>query len=225
MAVTSHWSGTVTIRGITYTVGTSTFTCYASANGTSSSEGAPQNSITLTKGNTYRLRGWAEGNTVTHPYSIGTSAGGSNIGWFKEDIFPYKTYAITFNKNTTNTVSNMPSNGTKNHDVNYILPSNIPTRTGYTFKGWGSSSSSTSPINGPTSMNFSGYYSENAAYTYYAIWAANSYTVTFDARGGSVSTSSKTVTYNSTYGTLPTPTRTGYTFKGWYTASSGGTKR
>ena len=31
-------------------------------------------------------------------------------------------------------------------------------------------------------------------------------------------------TYNSTYGTLPTPTRTGYTFAGWYTAASGGTK-
>jgi uncharacterized repeat protein (TIGR02543 family) len=35
---------------------------------------------------------------------------------------------------------------------------------------------------------------------------------------------SKTVTYASTYGTLPTPTRSGYTFDGWYTAESGGTK-
>jgi uncharacterized repeat protein (TIGR02543 family) len=47
-------------------------------------------------------------------------------------------------------------------------------------------------------------------------------TVTFNANGGSVSTSSKTVTYGNTYGALPTPTRTGYNFKGWYTASSGG---
>ena len=37
-------------------------------------------------------------------------------------------------------------------------------------------------------------------------------------------TTSKTVTYDSTYGTLPTPLREGYTFAGWYTASSGGTK-
>jgi uncharacterized repeat protein (TIGR02543 family) len=51
----------------------------------------------------------------------------------------------------------------------------------------------------------------------------NTYTVTFNANGGSVSTASKTVTYASTYGTLPTPTRTGYTFAGWYTAASGGT--
>lgn len=43
-----------------------------------------------------------------------------------------------------------------------------------------------------------------------------SYTLTLDANGGSVSTTSKTVTYDSTYGNLPTPERTGYTFNGWY---------
>ena len=55
-------------------------------------------------------------------------------------------------------------------------------------------------------------------------YSTNTYTVTFNANEGSVSTASKSVTYGSTYGTLPTPTRTGYTFNGWYTASSGGTK-
>ena len=34
----------------------------------------------------------------------------------------------------------------------------------------------------------------------------------------------KTVTYDSTYETLPTLTRSGYTFDGWYTATTGGTK-
>ncbi|MDD6527412.1 MAG: InlB B-repeat-containing protein [Oscillospiraceae bacterium] len=51
-----------------------------------------------------------------------------------------------------------------------------------------------------------------------------SYTITFNANGGSCSTSNKTVKYGSTYGTLPTPTRAGYTFDGWYTAATGGTK-
>ena len=50
------------------------------------------------------------------------------------------------------------------------------------------------------------------------------YTVTFNANGGTTPTASKTVTYKSTYGALPTPTRTGYTFNGWYTAKSGGSK-
>lgn len=40
-------------------------------------------------------------------------------------------------------------------------------------------------------------------------------TVTFDPEGGSVGTTSKQVKLNSTYGELPTPTREGYTFKGW----------
>ena len=49
------------------------------------------------------------------------------------------------------------------------------------------------------------------------------FTVTFNANGGTVSTSTKEVQYGSTYGTLPIPEYTGYRFDGWYTASSGGT--
>lgn len=54
--------------------------------------------------------------------------------------------------------------------------------------------------------------------------AAPSYTVTFNPCGGSVSPTTKSVSAGGTYGTLPTPTRNGYTFDGWYTAASGGTK-
>lgn len=49
-------------------------------------------------------------------------------------------------------------------------------------------------------------------------------TVRFDANGGTVGTKSKNVTIGSTYGTLPTPNRTGYSFDGWYTKEIGGTK-
>ena len=45
-------------------------------------------------------------------------------------------------------------------------------------------------------------------------------TLTFDAQGGEVSPSTKTVTYGDAYGDLPTPTRSGYTFKGWYEDTS-----
>ncbi len=47
--------------------------------------------------------------------------------------------------------------------------------------------------------------------------------VTFNTNGGSVSTTSKTVTFGKTYGTLPTPTLKGHHFDGWYTAKTGGT--
>ena len=41
------------------------------------------------------------------------------------------------------------------------------------------------------------------------------YRIKFNANGGTVSTVDKYVSYNGTYGTLPTPSRSGYTFKGW----------
>ena len=51
-----------------------------------------------------------------------------------------------------------------------------------------------------------------------------SYLVTFDANGGKVSRESTAVTIGKPYGTLPTPSRTGYSFAGWYTEKTGGTK-
>ena len=45
------------------------------------------------------------------------------------------------------------------------------------------------------------------------------YTVTYDANGGSCATTSETASLV----TLPTPTKDGYTFMGWYTAATGGT--
>lgn len=51
-----------------------------------------------------------------------------------------------------------------------------------------------------------------------------SYLVTFDPNGGRVSPASTAVTIGKKYGPLPTPTRTGYSFDGWYTKEIGGTK-
>ncbi len=42
------------------------------------------------------------------------------------------------------------------------------------------------------------------------------YTVTFDPDGGTVNPTSKTVEIGAAYGALPTPTRAGYDFDGWY---------
>lgn len=50
----------------------------------------------------------------------------------------------------------------------------------------------------------------------------NELVVTFNPDGGSVNPTSKTVKTSKTYATLPTPTKTGYIFKGWYTAKNGG---
>ena len=48
--------------------------------------------------------------------------------------------------------------------------------------------------------------------------------MTLNANGGSVSTGSTSVTYGQTYGSLPSPSRTGHDFNGWYTSESGGSQ-
>lgn len=101
-----------------------------------------------------------------------------------------------------------------------------PTRTGYTFAGY-----YTSPNGGGTQ-----YYDENmvsVSYwnittnpsTLYANWTANTYTLNFDVQNGdALSPSTQSVTYDAAYGTLPTPTRYGFAFKGWYTTPNGGSE-
>lgn len=91
-----------------------------------------------------------------------------------------------------------------------------PTRQGYTFAGWTGTdlTGATMEVTIPTGST------ENRSYT--ANWTANSYTVTFDANGGSVAQATATVTYDAAYGTLPTPSREGHSFLGWFTAKEGG---
>ena len=50
------------------------------------------------------------------------------------------------------------------------------------------------------------------------------YSLTFDANGGTVNETEKTVYYGEAVGALPAPTRTGFAFDGWFTAQTGGTQ-
>ena len=91
------------------------------------------------------------------------------------------------------------------------------TRTGHTFQGWYTAKSGGTKVSPSTTMGA-------ANTTLYAHWSVNAYTLAFDGNGGKASESSRKVQYGNQYGTLPTATRTGYAFQGWYTARDGGTK-
>ena len=93
-----------------------------------------------------------------------------------------------------------------------------PTRSGYTFAGWFTASAGGTQVTAATTVSIA------YNHTLYAQWTGGNITVTFDANGGTVSPSSKTVQLGHNYGSLPVPTRTGYIFDGWYTAATGGTK-
>ncbi|MDR1800744.1 MAG: InlB B-repeat-containing protein [Lachnospiraceae bacterium] len=100
----------------------------------------------------------------------------------------------------------------------YVFPPN-PTRSGYYFGGW----YTTSAASGGTHISASSTVNLTANQTLYARWSTSPFTVTFNSMGGST-VAAKKLTYGSKLGTLTTPTRTGYKFKGWYTSSSGGTQ-
>lgn len=116
------------------------------------------------------------------------------------------TYTVTFNANGGSAVESRKVNA---GDALGALPTS--TKAGYTLTGWFSGDTQITKDTVPT-----------GDVTYTAKWTANQYKVTFDPNGGKVSQTSITVTSGLTYGTLPTPTRTGYTFNGWFTAATGG---
>lgn len=231
---------------------------------------------------------------------------GVYTGWSTADSYAKTTvtvpakpsYAVSFNANGG---SGAPSGQTKWYGEALTLSSTKPTRTGYTFKNWNTKSDGSG-----TSYAAGASYTANAALALYAQWAINTWTVSYNANGGSSTPASQTKTYNValtlrgaisrsnasatgykvTYDanggscsttsataarttkytfskwntkadgsgtayaagasytgnaalalyatwtsstttsavTLPTPSRTGYAFDGWYTAASGGTR-
>ena len=116
---------------------------------------------------------------------------------------------------------------------NYIKGStasiNATLTTGYKWSKWTQTSGGAQVT---TTQAYSA--AVNADWNYTAVAIQNTFTVTASATGGSIpsttgwtgtgASAQKSVVVNSTYGTLPTPTKTGYTFDGWYTAESGGSK-
>lgn len=107
-----------------------------------------------------------------------------------------------------------PSSQTKNYGSDLKLSTMKPTRTGYIFKGWATSST------GSVAYQPGGTYKSNASVTLYAIWEIITYQVSYDANGGAGAPSAQTkkhgtaLTLSST-----TPTKTNYNFNGWGTSA------
>lgn len=152
-------------------------------------------------GHTYTFTGWSpEPSEVT-----------GNVTYTAQFSDSLNTYGITYNLNNGTNASGNPSHYTYGTAVTL----QEPTRTGYTFDGWFTNSG----FSGDAVTEISA--GETGDKTFYAKWTANEYTVTFDANEGTVTPESKTVTYDGTYGELPTPKRSGYKFLGWFTDLTG----
>mgnify|MGYP000250105200 CR=1 FL=1 len=152
-------------------------------------------------GHTYTFTGWSpEPSEVT-----------GNVTYTAQFSDSLNTYNITYNLNNGTNASGNPSSYTYGTAVTLA----DPTRTGYTFGGWFENADFTGKAVTEIPADATG------NKTFYAKWTANEYTVTFDANEGTVTPESKTVTYDGTYGELPTPKRSGYKFLGWFTDLTG----
>lgn len=179
-------------------------------------------SVTATAKTGYTFEGWYNGNT-----KVGSNKTYSFImpanAYALTAKFTGNQYTLTVNANSgtleSSTTTYPLTFGTGNYsDISWLKPA----KTGYTFKGWYTAASGgTQVYNASGTVVNDGTYWSGTLYAYagnltlYAQWSANTYTVAFNANGGTVTPTSKTVTYDSTYGTLPTPTRIGYTFTNW----------
>lgn len=126
------------------------------------------------------------------------------------------SYTVSYNANGG---SGQPSSQPKWHGETLTLSSTKPTRSGYTFVGWGVSTTDTGKNYDP-----GGNFTANENFTLYAVWS-KTITLSYNANGGSGQPSSSSVTvYNATTSNTFTissikPTRTGYAFLGWSTSS------
>jgi len=123
-----------------------------------------------------------------------------------------KTFTVTFDGNGA--TSGIPAAKEANSGDNITLPS--MTRTGYTFGGWYENSVGTG-----TGYPSGSSYPVTKAITLYAKWTPITYTVTFDGNGATVGIPAAKEANSGDNITLPSMTRTGYTFGGWYLNSTG----
>lgn len=125
-------------------------------------------------------------------------------------------YTISYNANG-NGATGVPSSQTKIEGKSLTLTTTKPTRTGYNFVKWNTNSngSGTNYASGST-------YTANAGATLYAQWSPITYTVSYNANGGTGAPANQTKTYNVTLKLSSIkPTRTDYNFISWNEKADG----
>ena len=161
----------------------------------------------------------------SHDYIIQKSRGGHNVRysarvmsdggyadgdkWSAEhsaSIPSLASYTISYNANGG---KDAPGNQTRWYGQgDFYLSDTIPSRTGYTFKGWATSS------DGSVAYKPGQHYGGDSNLNLYAVWKINTYTVTF-VNGLGTTLKTQTVNYGDNAAPPAAPSRTGYTFAGW----------
>ncbi len=152
--------------------------------------------------------GWytaATGGTEVDDGIIYSTAG--NSAYYAQ--FTANSYEITWNRGDGTKVTTNQSYGAA-----IALPA-VPNRPGYAFDGWFTAEE------GGDQVIDAMLYETDGPSEYYAKHTAQSYAITWDIEGA---TSTSTQTYDHLLALPTAPTKTGYTFDGWFTAQTGGTE-
>jgi uncharacterized protein (TIGR02145 family)/uncharacterized repeat protein (TIGR02543 family) len=199
---------------VTYNAGTGVTGVTVPANQTKTHDAALTLSTAVPTRTGYTFAGW---NTSSNGSGMSYASGASyvdNAGVTLYAQWTANTYTITYNANNG---TGAPGNQTKTHDITLTLSSTVPTRTGYVFAGWNTSSNGSG-----TSYASGASYTANAGVTLYAQWTANTYTVTYNANNGTGAPANQTKTHDVALTlSAAVPARTGYAFAGWNTSSNG----
>jgi uncharacterized repeat protein (TIGR02543 family) len=149
----------------------------------------------------YTFAGWFSDEALTNAYTFPATMPSSNVTVYAK--WTINQYTITLNTNDGTSINSITQ------DLQHSLNAPVdPTRTGYTFAGWFSDEALTNAYTFPATM-------PSSNITVYAKWTINQYTITFDTNGGT-SINSITQDFNTSLTAPVDPTRTGYTFAGWF---------
>lgn len=153
-------------------------------------------------GGTYTMGSITAYYTASRTYRSTTSAQSYTV--------PRPTHTVRYNANGG---TGAPGNQTKTWGYVLALSTQVPTRTGYTFLGWATSSTAVTAQYQP-----GGSYGEDADVTLYAVWSRIYLSVTFNAtaNGGTTEEPMRSVAYGNRMGKLPEATKQNNKFVGWF---------
>lgn len=157
----------------------------------------------------YSFQGWftekSGGAKITETTTVSTSSMHTLYAQWSAN-----SYNISLDPGNGSAVSSKSVTFGQNYGTLYT-----PDWAGHVFQGWFTAKNGGAQITANTAMTVPN------DHTLYGQWTVITYTVTLNGNGGN-NPGSITVEHGGQYGTLPTPTRTGYTFQGWFTAQDGG---
>jgi len=163
----------------------------------------------------HTFAGWntaANGTGTSYTAGVSTYSTLANLVLYAQ--WTAVSYTITWSPNGGSVT---PTSNSGAYGSSVTAPT--PTLTGNTFLYW---RDGTTDLNYANQLSAGGSWTIIGSTTFYARWSVDTYTVAFNANGGSGAPASQTKTYNQSLTLSSTaPTRTGYTFAGWNTAANG----